>query len=171
MTPEKATKFLAIARSVGELSKDRNTKVGAVAIGPSGEIRAMGYNGFPRGCDDNLDARHERPEKYLWTSHGETNLVCNAARVGVPLEGCIIVVTEIFPCMDCARNIVQAGFKAVVSDAQPNERWAESNAKARELFAEVGVEVVMVQTPSAWSSIASAPRGMTKWVPIVRKGL
>lgn len=146
MTPEKAAKFLGIAKAVAQLSKDRRTKVGAVAIGPSGEIRAMGYNGFPRGCNDEVDARHERPEKYLWTSHAESNAVCNAARVGVPLEGCIIVVTGLFPCMDCARNIVQAGFKAVVSDAEHNPRWAESNAKAMELFREVGVEVVMVKT-------------------------
>ena len=144
MTPEKAAKFLNIARAVGELSKDRNTKVGAVAIGPAGEIRAMGYNGFPRKCNDDVDERHERPEKYLWTEHAERNLIYNAARVGVPLEGCIMVVAGLFPCMDCARGIVQAGFKAVVTDAQHSERWAESNAKARELFNEVGVEVFQV---------------------------
>lgn len=155
MTPEKATKFLAIARSVGELSKDRNRKVGAVAVGPSGEIRAMGYNGFPRGCDDTAEDHHKHYESFSWTEHAERNLIYNAARVGVPLEGCIIVVTDLFPCMDCARGIVQAGFKAVVSDAQPNERWAESNAKARELFAEVGVEVVMVgEAEHAGSDVA-----------------
>jgi len=140
MTPEKAAKFLGIARAVSELSKDRRTKIGAVAIGPAGEIRAMGYNGFPRKCDDNVDARHERPKKYLWTEHAERNLIYNAARVGVPLEGGIMVVTGLFPCMDCARGIVQAGFKAVVSEAAGlNLRWAESNAKARELFDEVEV--------------------------------
>jgi len=146
MTPEKATKFLSIARAVALLSKDRNTKVGALAIGPAGEIRAMGYNGFPRGCDDELAFRHERPEKYLWAEHAERNLIYNAARVGVPLEGCILVVTPLFPCMDCARGIVQAGFKAIVAEAEDNPRWAESNAKAMELFKEVGIEVIKLRS-------------------------
>lgn len=144
MTPEKARKFLGIARAVAALSKDRNAKVGALAIGPAGEVRAMGYNGFPRGCNDDIECRHERPEKYLWTEHAERNLLYNAARVGVPLEGCILVVTPLFPCMDCARGIVQAGFKYVVAEAENNPRWAASNAKARELFNEVGIEVVMI---------------------------
>lgn len=144
MTPEKAVKFLGIAKAVAALSKDRSRKVGALAIGPAGEIRAMGYNGFPRGCDDNIEARHERPEKYLWAEHAERNLVYNAARVGVPLEGCILVVTGLLPCMDCARGIVQAGFKAVVTDGEENPRWLGSNMKAMELFKEVGIEVLVV---------------------------
>lgn len=106
----------------------------------------MGYNGFPRGCDDELAFRHERPEKYLWAEHAERNLIYNAARVGVPLEGCILVVTPLFPCMDCARGIVQAGFKAIVAEAEDNPRWAESNAKAMELFKEVGIEVIKLRS-------------------------
>lgn len=144
MTPEKARKFLGIAQTVAQLSKDRATKVGAVAIGPAGDIRAMGYNGFPRGCDDDIDSRHERPAKYVWTEHAERNLIYNAARVGVPLEGCILVVTPLFPCIDCARGIVQAGFKAVVAEAENNSRWAESNNQALELFKEVGIKILTV---------------------------
>lgn len=144
MTPEKAKKFIGIARAVAELSKDKNTRVGALAVGTAGEIRAMGYNGFPRGADDDVVARHERPEKYLWTEHAERNLIYNAARVGVPLEGCILVVTPLFPCMDCARAIVQAGFVSVVAEADDNARWKESNDKAKELFNEVGIEVIYI---------------------------
>lgn len=145
ITTEKARKFLGIAHAVAQLSKDRNTKVGAVAIGPAGEIRAMGYNGFPRGFDDDLDERHERPAKYIWTEHAERNLIYNAARVGTPLEGCILVVTPLFCCIDCARAIVQAGFKAVVAEAEDNARWAESNEQAMTLFAECGVEVLWIR--------------------------
>lgn len=145
MTPEKAVKFLGIAKAVAALSKDRSRKIGALAVGPAGDIRAMGYNGFPRGCNDYIEARHERPEKYLWSEHAERNLIYNAARVGVPLEGCILIVTGLLPCMDCARGIMQAGFKAVVTDAKENSRWKESNDKAMELFREVGIEVLIVE--------------------------
>lgn len=140
----KELKFLAIARSIATLSKDHSTQVGALALGLSGEIRAMGYNGFPRGCNDELACRHERPEKYLWAEHAERNLIYNAARVGVPLEGCTLIVTPLFPCMDCARGIVQSGFRRVIAEATNNPRWKEANDKALELFREVGIEVTRV---------------------------
>lgn len=144
MNIEKAKKFIVIAKAVASLSKDRNTQVGAIALGSSGEIRAMGYNGFPRGFNDDIDARHERPSKYVWTEHAERNLIYNAARVGTPLEGCILVVTPLFCCIDCARAIVQSGFKAVIAEAEDNPRWAESNAQAMELFNECSIEVVRI---------------------------
>lgn len=42
------------------------------------------------------------------------------------------------------QTVVQAGFKAVVTDAKENPRWKESNNKAMELFREVGIEVLIV---------------------------
>lgn len=138
----KHVKFVAIADAVAQLSKDRSTRVGAVAIGHSGDIRAMGYNGFPRGADDDVEARHQRPEKYHWTEHAERNLIYNAARVGVPLEGCTLVVSGLFPCMDCARAIVQAGFRELVAPPHDTDpRWVDSARRASELFAECGVVV------------------------------
>lgn len=135
---------MSIARAVAQLSKDRATKVGAVALGAAGEIRATGYNGFPRGFNDDIDARHERPAKYVWTEHAERNLIYNAARVGTPLEGCVLVLTPLFCCVECARAVVQAGFVAVVAEAEENPRWAESNAQAMELFAECGIMIITV---------------------------
>lgn len=67
---------------------------------------------------------------YVWTEHAERNLIYNAARVGTPLDGCILVVTPLFRCVECARAIVQAGFIAVVAEAEANLRWAESNRQA-----------------------------------------
>ena len=141
MNPKHA-KFVGIAAAVSQLSKDRSTKVGAIAIGPHGDVRAMGYNGMPRGVDDNVDARHERPEKYFWFEHAERNLIFNAARVGVPLEGCTLIVSGLYPCMDCARAIVQSGIREVIAPtAAPDARWADHYARTRQLFEEVGVTV------------------------------
>lgn len=138
----KHVKFVAIAKAVASLSKDRSTQVGAIALGPSTDIRAMGYNGFPRGCDDDVEARHERPEKYFWTEHAERNLIFNAARNGIKLDGCTLIVSGLHPCMDCARAIVQAGFVEVIAPAVDlDERWADNSRRARELFAECGVIV------------------------------
>lgn len=54
-------RFLGLASHIAEWSKDRSTQVGAVVIGPKKEIRAVGYNGFPRGVDDEVESRHQRP--------------------------------------------------------------------------------------------------------------
>lgn len=145
MNETKATKYLAIATSVAQLSKDTSSKVGAVILGPANEIRSLGYNGAPRGCSADEDERgRTRPEKYFWFSHAELNAITNAARVGIPLDRCSLVVTHP-PCMDCARAIVQCGIK-VVYCPEPNEefmeRWAEHLSRMTELFEECNVELV-----------------------------
>ena len=148
----KLTKYMGIADAVAQLSKDSSTKVGALIVGTSNEVRSMGYNGSPRGCsaDEGLDGRTVRPEKYFWFSHAEANAITNAARVGTPLEGSSIVVTH-FPCMDCARLIVQSGIKHVVTnpvEAEFYDRWKEHMDRAVQLFNECGVELTILPPSS-----------------------
>lgn len=143
MTPDKARKYMEIAYATARLSKDTSTKVGALIVGPSQEVRALGYNGAPRGCDADRsdDPRSTRPEKYFWFSHAELNAITNAARVGTPLEGSTLLVTHP-PCMDCARAICQAGIKQVIA-VRPTpeflERWHEHAKRSARLFEECGV--------------------------------
>jgi dCMP deaminase len=135
--------FTSMAELVASKSKDRSTKVGCVIVGPSNEVRSTGYNGFCRGIDDALEARHCRPEKYLWTEHAERNAIYNAARNGIRLEDCTLYST-VFPCSDCARGIIQSGIKRVVT-AQYNKSTSmpdQSFDRALEMFTEVGVELV-----------------------------
>ena len=73
--------FLSIAEQVKLKSKDRNTQIGAVIVGEDNEILSTGYNSFPRGLNDDLDDRQNRPEKYFWFEHAERNAIYNAARV------------------------------------------------------------------------------------------
>ena len=51
------SKLFEMVKLVASSSKDRSTKVGAVIVGPSREIRSTGYNDFPRGVDDEVDDR------------------------------------------------------------------------------------------------------------------
>jgi dCMP deaminase len=138
-------KYMEIANAVALLSKDTSTKVGAVILGAENSVRSLGYNGAPRGCsaDEAGNDRGVRPEKYFWFSHAEANAITNAARVGTPLDGSTLIVTH-FPCMDCARLIVQAGIKKVVCKSMPDEfvdRWADHITRSLRLFDECGVEV------------------------------
>ena len=147
----KFAKYMEVARAVSKLSKDQSTQVGAVILGPEYEARSLGYNGAPRGCSADEDDRGTtRPEKYFWFSHAELNAITNAARVGTPLSGGTIVVTH-FPCMDCARAIVQAGLVRVVA-VQPDKeffaRWLEHMTRATRLFDECNIEVVLLDGPT-----------------------
>lgn len=108
--------YLDLARLIASRSRDRSTKVGAVIVDAKHSIVATGYNGFPRGIDDDRAERHERPAKYLWTCHAEENAIVSAARLGHATDGCAIYVTHA-PCARCARSIIQAGIVQVVCPA------------------------------------------------------
>ena len=135
-------RFMDLARHVATWSKDRSRKVGAVIVGPNHEVRAMGYNGFPRGANDDAEERHQRPAKYRWTEHAERNAIYNAALTGVQTEACTIYLPW-YPCMDCARAIVQAGiFEVVAIEPDWNDpTFAQDFADVKTLFAECQVSV------------------------------
>jgi dCMP deaminase len=143
MLNEWDSRFLELARFVGEWSRDRSRKVGCVIVGSSREIRAIGYNGFPRGADDSADERYDRPAKYLWTEHAERNAIFQAARVGIQLEGCTMYLPW-FPCMDCARAIVQSGIKRLIAirpDAGDPEWGAQFQAALALLTETEGLQI------------------------------
>lgn len=112
LNPKWLRRFLKLAEQVAIWSKDRSTAVGCVIVDDSRTIRSTGYNGFPRGVNDDLDERHERPTKYYYTCHAEQNAVAQAARMGVSTDGCIAICTHC-PCSRCATTLIQAGIKAV----------------------------------------------------------
>ena len=142
-------KHMELAYARARFRKDTSTQVGAIIVGPYGEDRSSGYNGAPRGCsaDEPNDERGTtRPEKYFWFSHAEANAITNAARVGTPLDGATIYVTHP-PCMDCARLIVQAGIKRVVTVRPSDEftkRWSDHTERTERLFQECGVEYTQI---------------------------
>lgn len=134
--------FMGLARYAATQSKD-STQVGAVLIGPDGEVRMTGYNGPPRGVVDS-EARRERPTKYLYASHAEANLIAFCAREGVRTRDCTIYVTHM-PCASCARSIIQAGVKRVVFGAGQTSMPADEFDAAKRMFYEAGVLTVKVE--------------------------
>jgi dCMP deaminase len=133
-------RFMDLARHIGDWSKDRSRQVGCVVVGPDNIIRALGFNGFPRGLDDDLDERHQRPAKYLWTEHAERNAIYTAARIGIPLAGCRMYLPW-FPCVDCGRAIVQTGIAELIG-IKPDltdQKWGEDFIVAVKMLEEAGV--------------------------------
>jgi dCMP deaminase len=138
--------FLNIAEQVKRKSKDQSTQIGAVIVGEDKEVLSTGYNSFPRGLDDSLPERQERPEKYFWMEHAERNAIYNAARIGVSLKNSTIYLTSGLPCMDCARGIVNSGIKTVyckqICTTKNKDKWDESQKKSLELLRECDIDVI-----------------------------
>lgn len=143
MSDKWAQRYMALADVVAGWSKDRSRGVGCVIVDPNGSILSMGYNGFPRGVDDDVEARHERPAKYLWTEHAERNAIYNAARAGVRLEGCTMVLPW-FPCADCARGVIQSGITRLVCGQDPDlndPKWGPGFEVVYDMLNEAGVRL------------------------------
>jgi dCMP deaminase len=109
-------------------------------------VRAIGFNGFPRGLNDEEADRHQRPAKYLWTEHAERNAIYTAARNGVSLAGSRMYLPW-FPCVDCARAIVQAGIVELIAMMPDlaDPQWGEGFVVSTELLTEAGVTVRYVE--------------------------
>ena len=115
-TDKKHTLWIDLAERVPKESKDRSTKVGCVIVSPENTILSTGWNGFPRGVDDEDEAKHERPAKYDWTEHAERNAIYNAARKGIALLGGVAYLnySPYAICTHCVRALAQAGIVELV---------------------------------------------------------
>jgi len=136
--------FRNIAHQVKLKSKDKYTQIGAVIVGTDNEIVSTGYNSFPRGIDDDIESRQERPEKYYWFEHAERNAIYNAARIGVSTKDCTMYLTCGIPCADCCRGIINAGIRRIVcerSGGAVGSKWDEHTERSIIMFHEAGLEV------------------------------
>lgn len=138
-------KFMGLAKHISVWSKDPSTHVGAVIVGEDREIIATGYNGFPRGVDDNTDRLSDRETRLMFSTHAERNAVFNAARVGVSTKDCTMYVYGLPPCTGCAQAIIQSGITSlVINERTIPERWKKECETALLMLSEAGVQVYTV---------------------------
>ena len=142
-------KYIRLAREISSWSKDPSKQIGAVAIGEKGQVLAQGYNGFPRGIEDNDERLNHRQTKYKYVVHAEMNCIYNATYNGVSLNGSTMYIYGLPVCSECAKGLIQVGIKRVVStpitDATP-ETWVESTKLTKEIFEEAGVKYDFINT-------------------------
>ena len=124
--------FMGIALLSAKRSKDPSTQVGACIVDPYHKVVSIGYNGMPRGVDDDqIPWGHGEglDSKYLYVCHAEFNAILNT-RDGSALQGCRIYVT-LFPCNECAKAIVQTGIKEIIYLDDKYHDSVESQASRR----------------------------------------
>ncbi len=124
--------FMGIAKLSALRSKDPSTQVGACIVDQNHKVVSIGYNGMPRGVDDDkIPWGHGEglDSKYLYVCHAEFNAILNT-RDGSALSGCTIYVT-LFPCNECAKAIVQTGIKHIVYEDDKYHDHVEEQASRR----------------------------------------
>jgi dCMP deaminase len=133
--------FMGIAQLSALRSKDPSTQVGACIVDTEHKVVSIGYNGMPRGVDDDIipwGHGEGLESKYLYVCHAEFNAILNT-RDGSRLNGCTLYVT-LFPCNECAKAIIQVGIKEIVYLSDSHSEGIEFQA-SRKLLAMAGVKV------------------------------
>ena len=131
--------YLRQAVLISERSKDNSTKVGAIIIDPNGRVVSQGYNGFPRGCNDDYTYL-SRKDKLHRTIHSEMNAVLFAQ---CDLADCTIYVS-LEPCSQCMAVLAQVGIKKVVAYRATNEQyeqWKSSFDMAKKIADEAEIDL------------------------------
>ena len=137
--------YLKMADDLSSLSTAVRRKVGCLIVKDT-QIISEGYNGTPRGFDNNceyvdhVDHMFTKPE----VLHAESNAITKLARSTNSSSGATLYVT-CSPCFDCAKLIIQSGIKRVVyRDLYTNNKCME----ALVLLKKAGMSITQVKEPA-----------------------
>ena len=137
------TALMDLAVRAAVKSPNRVRQVGAAILFCDGGETIAACNTFPKGVAD-LDWRHEGDGRLVWMEHAERNAIFAAAKQGRALAGATLA-TTFFPCIDCARAIVQSGIARLLSPepALDDPVWGASFPRSRAILEEGGVEMIL----------------------------
>ena len=146
-------RFVEMSRVVGSWSScyQQNRHVGAVIV-KNKRVLTTGYNGAPSGVEScsergeclrrKLNIPSGTRQEMCYAVHAEQNAICQAAKLGVSLEGATLYCTH-QPCTICCRMIINSGIKRVVYiEGYPDEF-------SLRLFDEAGILVEKYEEPQA----------------------
>lgn len=144
LTNEELAMLIALIISRG--SKDPHTKVGSCILSEENELLSIGYNNSPKKWqgefpwNNNKEEVGEENTKYPYVIHSEVNALNKYRGPKEMLENATIYVT-LFPCSNCAKQIVESGIKRVVykDDYYKN---SVDNYCAKKLLTQCGVEYI-----------------------------
>lgn len=116
--------FMNVAHAVKERASCSRRKVGAILV-KERQIISTGYNGTPGGtkncneggcarCSSDVPSGKELDK--CACCHAEENAIVQAARHGMNTAGATMY-TTFTSCVQCAKMIINAGIKKVVSEA------------------------------------------------------
>lgn len=131
--------FMAQSHLLALRSTCTRLMVGATIVRDK-RIIAGGYNGSVSGSVHCIDEGCYVIDGHcVRTVHAEANALLQCAKFGVPTDGAELYVTH-FPCLQCCKQIIQSGMKAVYYAAD-----YKNHPYAIELLNEAGVQTKKVE--------------------------
>jgi dCMP deaminase len=134
--------FMEVANTVAKRASCDRGRSGCV-IARDKQILVTGYVGSPRGlphCDEvghlMKSVHHEDgriSQHCVRTVHAEQNAICQAARLGIPLEKATLY-CRMTPCRTCTMLIINCGIVKVVC-----ERKYHDGTESEEMFRQAGI--------------------------------
>lgn len=141
-------RFMEMAKLVGTWSScyKSNRKIGTICVKDK-RVLTTGYNGAPSGiksCAERGECMRQKNgiesgknAEFCYAVHSEQNAICQAAKLGISLQGATLYCTH-QPCSMCTRQIINAGIVRVVyANPYPDEF-------SLKLFNEAGIELVVL---------------------------
>lgn len=139
--------FMEIMEAVAKRATCDRGRGGSV-IAKDKRILVTGYVGSPMGlphCDEighqMKSVKHEDghvSQHCVRTTHSEQNAICQAAKMGIPVDGATLY-TRMTPCSTCAKMIINSGIKKVVC-----QKKYHAGMESEEMFKKAEVELVIL---------------------------
>ncbi len=136
--------FLDLADAVSKRATCGRGRSGCVIVKDK-RILVTGYVGSPTGlphCDEvghlfktMIDDDGNQSQHCVRTVHAEQNAVCQAAKMGVSIDGATVY-CRMTPCRTCAMLLINSGIKKVYC-----ERKYHTGKESEEMFKAVGIEL------------------------------
>ncbi len=141
--------FLEIADTVAKRATCNRGRSGCV-IARGKQILVTGYVGSPARLPHCDEVGHQFrklihedgsiTQHCVRTVHAEQNAICQAAKLGIAIEGATLY-CRMTPCRTCAMLIINCGIVRVVC-----EKRYHAGGDAEELFAQAGIELCYKST-------------------------
>ena len=139
--------FLEIADTVAKRATCDRGRSGYV-IAKGKQILVTGYVGSPTGLPHCDEVGHQMKQVVhedgkitnhcVRTVHAEQNAICQAAKMGIALEGATLY-CRMTPCRTCAMLIINCGITRVVC-----EKRYHAGQESEEMFKAANVELIIV---------------------------
>jgi dCMP deaminase len=136
--------FMEVARTIAKRATCDRGRSGCV-IARDKQLLVTGYVGSPVGLTHYDDVGHlmkkvihdddSISQHCMRTVHAEQNAICQAAKLGVALDGATVY-CKMTPCRTCAMLIINCGIKRVVC-----EKKYHRGAESEQMFKDAGVSL------------------------------
>ena len=134
--------FMEISRMVAKRATCNRGRSGCV-IAKDKQILVTGYVGSPKGLPHCDDVGHQFQEVIhpdmtrrmhcVRTAHAEQNAICQAAKLGIPVDGSTLY-CNMTPCFVCAKMIINSGIVRVVCSKKYH-----AGSQSEDMFKTAGV--------------------------------